>query len=178
MNSINYSSYFTYKDEVSRSISWGHWFVLLNIFLALLIGCAYLYNAPTPSTGLGATYLIISWLGHFSFLVFIIYILIFFPLTFLCRSTRTYRVLSIILATVFMTVMLIDVKLYQAIKIHLNLSVLQIFFSQEGFSTGLNYNFLYITTPVVGFIEYLFSKLAWRNHYLHRYIPLGHYYFL
>ncbi|MBQ3776397.1 MAG: DUF3413 domain-containing protein [Ruminobacter sp.] len=169
MNSINYSSYFTYKDEVSRSISWGHWFVLLNIFLALLIGCAYLYNAPTPSTGLGTTYLIISWLGHFSFLVFIIYILIFFPLTFLCRSTRTYRVLSIILATVFMTVMLIDVKLYQAIKIHLNLSVLQIFFSQEGFSTGLNYNFLYIATPVVGFIEYLFSKLAWRNHYLHRY---------
>lgn len=169
MNSINYSSYFTYKDEVSRSISWGHWFVLLNIFLALLIGCTYLYNAPSPSTVLGTSYLFISWLGHFSFLVFVIYILIFFPITFLCRSTRTYKAVSIVLATVFMTILLVDVKLYQSIKIHLSFSVLEIFFTQEGFSTGLNYNFLYIATPVIAFIEYLFSKFAWRNHYLHKY---------
>ncbi|MBO6009254.1 MAG: DUF3413 domain-containing protein, partial [Ruminobacter sp.] len=169
MNNINYSSFFTYKDEVSRSISWGHWFVLLNIFLALLIGCTYLYNAPSPSTQLGTAYLFISWLGHFSFLVFVIYILIFFPLTFLCRSTRTYKIVSIVLATVFMVILLIDVKLYQAIKIHLSVPMLGIFFTQEGFSTGLNYNFLYIATPVIAFIEYLFSKFAWRNHYLHKY---------
>lgn len=169
MNNINYSSFFTYKDEVSRSISWGHWFVLLNIFLALLIGCTYLYNAPSPSTQLGTAYLFISWLGHFSFLVFVIYILIFFPLTFLCRSTRTYKIVSIVLATIFMVILLIDVKLYQAIKIHLSVPMLGIFFTQEGFSTGLNYNFLYIATPIIAFIEYLFSKFAWRNHYLHKY---------
>lgn len=169
MNSLNYSSYFTYKDKVSRSISWGHWFALLNIFLSLLIGCAYLYNTPSPSTALGTAYLIISWLGHFSFLVFVIYILIFFPMAFLCRSTKVYRIISIILTTALMTLLLVDVKLYQSIKMHLNISVIGLFFEQEGFSTGLNYNFLFIATPMLALIECYFSTIAWKNHYLHRF---------
>ncbi len=169
MNDLNYSNYFTYKDEVSRSISWGHWFVLLNILLALLIGVAYLYNAPAPSTFVGTVYLIISWLGHFSFLVFVIYILIFFPLAFLCRSTVTYRVLAIILATALVLLLLVDVKLYQIIKIHLHFSYVRMFFEQKGFSTGVNFNFLYIAAPLVAAVEVVFSNLAWKNHYLHRF---------
>ena len=71
------TNYFTYKDEVSRAISWGHYFLFLNIFLALLIGLGYIYDTPRPTTGLAFFYLIISWLGHFSSIVFIFYLIIF-----------------------------------------------------------------------------------------------------
>ena len=164
MDNLKIPSFFTYKDEVSRTISWGHWFLFLNIFLAVAIGLSYLYNTPTPSTGLGIVYLVISWLGHFSCLVTIIYILIFFPLSFI-GNLKIYRVLAVILTVLLFMIMLVDVKLYQAIKIHINLSVLDLFFEQEGFSTGLNFNFLYIAAPVLLAIECLFSSLAWRHIY-------------
>lgn len=165
MNSFKLQNYFTYKDEVSRSISWGHWFLFLNIFLALAIGCCYFFDASKPSTGLGVTYLVISWLGHFSCLVFIFYLIIFFPLAFI-GSLKNYRFISIILSILLFSILLIDVKLYQAIKIHLNTSVLDLFFEQEGFSTGLNFNFLYIAVPTLVGIEIFFSHLAWKHIYL------------
>lgn len=166
MSSFNLGNYFTYKDEVSRTISWGHWFLFLNIFLALVIGCCYLYDASKPSTGLGFFYLIISWLGHFSCLVFIFYLVLFFPLSFI-GSLKCYRVLAVCLSVILFIVLLIDVKLYQSIKIHLNISVLGLFFEQEGFSTGLNFNFLYIVTPILIALELFFSQLAWKHIYLH-----------
>ncbi len=172
MNNLNFSNYFTYKDEVSRTISWGHWFLFLNIFLAIFIGCSYLYNSPTPSTGLGIFYLIISWLGHFSCLVSIIYLLIFFPLSFI-GNLKLYRILAIILSTILFLIMLVDVKLYQSIKIHINFSVLELFFEQEGFSTGLNFNFLYIAGPILLAIEYGFSSLAWHHIYTKSYQKLS-----
>ncbi len=166
MNNFQLNNYFTYKDEVSRTISWGHWFMFLNIFIALLIGCGYLYDAPRPSTVLGLLYLIISWLGHFSCIVFLVYLVLFFPLSFI-GSLKWYRVLAITLSVVGFLILLVDVKLYQAIKTHINTSVLDLFFEQEGFSTGLNFNFLYVATPILIGIEIVFSHLAWKHIYLH-----------
>lgn len=159
-------NYFTYKDEVSRTISWGHWFLFLNVFLALLVGCGYLYDSPKPSTGLGFFYLIISWLGHFSSIVFIVYLILLFPLSFI-GSLKYYRILAVIISVISFLILLIDVKLYQSIKIHLNTSVLDLFIEQEGFSTGLNFNFLYIATPILIFIECFFSHLSWKHIYIH-----------
>ncbi len=172
---MNIQNYFTYKDEVSRTISWGHWFLFLNIFLALLIGCGYLYDTPKPSTGLGFFYLVISWLGHFSSIVFIVYLVLFFPLSFI-GSLKYYRIISIVLSVLLFLVLLIDVKLYQAIKIHISSSVLDLFIDQEGFSTGLNFNFLYIATPILLGIEIFFSHLSWKHIYLHRYQKLTYFF--
>lgn len=165
------TNYFTYKDEVSRAISWGHYFLFLNIFLALLIGLGYIYDTPRPTTGLAFFYLIISWLGHFSSIVFIFYLIIFFPLSFI-GSLKYYRYISVVLSVCIFLILLIDVKLYQSIKIHLNFSVLDLFFEQEGFSTGLNFNFLYIATPILLGIELLFSSLSWKHIYIHNHQKL------
>ena len=164
MNSFsNFGKYFTYKDEVSRTISWGHWFTFLNIFLTILLGSAYiLYSPNTDYTSLGNFYLIISWFGHFSCLTFLLYMLLLFPFSFI-GSLRFYRIFAVTMAVILLAIMLVDIKIYQQIKIHLSLSVLELFFEQEGFSTGINFNFLYIAIPVLILIECYFSHLAWKH---------------
>ncbi|MEF1219079.1 DUF3413 domain-containing protein, partial [Photobacterium damselae] len=65
-----------YKDKVSQLISWGHWFSFFNIIAAMLLGTRYIIHSEWPETILGQLYLVLSWVGHFGFLVFAIYILI------------------------------------------------------------------------------------------------------
>ncbi len=167
----NYNSYFTYKDEVSKAISWGHWFTFLNIFLTLLLGISYLYNSPSPATTLGIFYLVISWLGHFSCLCFILFMLLLFPITFI-GSLKTYKVYSIVVTTILFAIMLIDIKLYQQIKIHLGINVVELFLEQDDFSTGINFNFLFIAIPLIILVECYFSHLAWKHIYVQKYKKL------
>ncbi len=79
----------TYGERVSRLVSWGgHWFSFFNIVAAMLIGTRYIAQSPWPETLLGQAYLVLSWLGHFSFLVFALYLLILFPLTFVIPPSK------------------------------------------------------------------------------------------
>ena len=39
-----------YRDNVSRLITWGHWFSFFNIILAMLISTRYLGAISWPST--------------------------------------------------------------------------------------------------------------------------------
>ena len=34
-----------YREKVSQMVSWGHWFALFNILLAMVLGCRYLFVA-------------------------------------------------------------------------------------------------------------------------------------
>ncbi|WP_438875177.1 DUF3413 domain-containing protein, partial [Bacillus cereus group sp. Bce032] len=80
-------------------MSWGHWFAFFNIIAAMLIGTRYITQTPWPDTFLGQLYLTVSWVGHFSFLVFALYLLILFPLTFLIPSRRLFRFFSVCFAS-------------------------------------------------------------------------------
>lgn len=77
-----------YREKVSQMVSWGHWFALFNILLAMLLGSRYLFIADWPTTLTGRIYSYISVVGHFSFLVFAAYLLLIFPLTFIVMSQR------------------------------------------------------------------------------------------
>ncbi|HDL5098279.1 TPA: DUF3413 domain-containing protein, partial [Mannheimia haemolytica] len=59
-----------YREETSQKITWGHWFALFNIVLALLISSRYAFNADWPNTLVGKLYFFVSLFGHFSFVVF------------------------------------------------------------------------------------------------------------
>ena len=82
-----------YREKVSQMVSWGHWFALFNILLASLLGSRYLFVADWPTTLAGRIYSYISLLGHFSFLVFAVYLLILFPLTFIAPVSYTHLTL-------------------------------------------------------------------------------------
>ncbi|CAK8741993.1 Inner membrane protein YejM [Sodalis praecaptivus] len=68
-----------YRDKVSQMISWGHWFALFNILLSLGLSSRYLFIADWPGSLAGRLYAFASWLGHFSFLGFTLYLLVVFP---------------------------------------------------------------------------------------------------
>ncbi len=97
-----------YREKVSQMVSWGHWFALFNMLLAMVLGSRYLFVADWPTTLAGRLFSYVSLVGHFSFLVFTSYVLILFPLTFIVVSQRLMRFLSVILATAGMTLLLID----------------------------------------------------------------------
>lgn len=155
----------TYKEQVARSNAWGHHFLFLNIILALVSSFTYVYAAPSTSSFLSFFYLAVTYLGHTSFLCFIAYLVIFFPLSFI-GNFRYYRVFSVIIAILLHTILLFDLKLYLTVKIHLSLSALNLMFTGLDFNTGLNYNFLYLAIPLVIVLQLIFSKLTTR--YLYR----------
>ena len=87
MNEIfSKNSSFQYRENVSRLISWGHWFLFFNILLGMLIAIRFIIATPWPTTGLGQFYLLVSWIGHFGFIGFILFLLTIFPLVMMVLS--------------------------------------------------------------------------------------------
>lgn len=155
---------YTYKEQASRSIAWGHYFLFFNIILAIIIGSAYVYAAPGFGSFVSFLYLGTTWLGHMCFLSCVVYLILLFPLSFI-GNYRWYRVLSVIICVIFFTILLFDVKLYLNVRVHLSAMSLGLIFTQLDFNTGLNYNFLLIAVPLVIIIELALAKLATRTLY-------------
>lgn len=155
---------FSYKEQVSRSNSWGHHFLFLNILLSILIGSVYVYAAPHTDSFISFIYLIITWLGQMSFLAFLIYLIILFPLSFI-GNYHLYKWLSIIIAIIAFTLLLVDAKMFLSARVHISFVVLSLIFGDLDFKTGLNYNFLWIAVPLLIAFEILFDKLSTREIY-------------
>ena len=166
MNEIfSKNSSFQYRENVSRLISWGHWFLFFNILLGMLIAIRFIIATPWPTTGLGQFYLLVSWIGHFGFIGFILFLLTIFPLTFICTNQRLLRSLSILIAVAIQTLLLIDTQVYHLLKFHLNPFVWSLLFEPAQSKANLNWNFLFIAIPVIVLLEIVFSNLAWKRQF-------------
>ena len=163
-NQLFSSSNFSYKEQISRSTSWGHRFLFLNLILTCLIGTAYVYAAPETESFVAFCYLLVTWLGHLSFVAFIVYLCLLFPLTFIGKF-KLYKTLSVIIAVIAHTILLIDAKLFLVIKAHLSMQVLGLMLRDLDFNTGLNYNFLFIAIPLIIVIECIFAQLSTKSLY-------------
>ena len=159
------SRHFTYKEQVSRSITWGHYFIFINILLSCLLGYGYVYAAPPTSDFLSFIYLHVSWLGHMSFLTVVAYLVLFFPLAFI-GNYRFYRVIAVAIASILHSILLFDLKIFLMVKVHLSVTALNLIVRELDFDTGLNYNFLFIAVPLVIALECVFAKVT--THSLYR----------
>ncbi len=153
----------TYGERVSRLVGWGHWFSFFNIIAAMLIGTRYIAQSPWPETFLGQLYLALSWVGHFGFLVFAIYLLTLFPLTFLIPSRSLFRFVSVCFATFGLTVLLIDTQAYQTINLHLTPVVWELLFSDESSSVRTDLQHLFVVLPLVFLLQLGLSEWVWRK---------------
>lgn len=152
-----------YREKVSQMVSWGHWFALFNILLAMVLGCRYLFVADWPTTLTGRVYSWMSLVGHFSFLVFATYLLILFPLTFIVMSQRLMRFLSAILATAGMTLLLIDSEVFTRFHLHLNPVVWELVINPDQNETARDWQLMFISVPIILLIEMLFATWSWQN---------------
>ncbi|SPY94404.1 sulfatase [Proteus mirabilis] len=138
----------SYREKVSQMISWGHWFALFNIILSLLLGSRYLFIADWPSTFAGRLYAIVSWMGHFSFIVFAIYILILFPLTFVVVSQRLLRVISCALASAGLTLLIFDIAVYQQFQLHLTQLVWDLVINPDEGEMAREWQLILLASPL------------------------------
>ncbi|OCG15247.1 hypothetical protein A9G24_05490 [Gilliamella sp. App6-5] len=146
-------------DRASQIVSWGHWFTLFNIFVVILLGSQYLLIADWPRTFMGRFYAIISAIGHFSYLTFVAYLVLLFPLSFFIHSSRWQRIIATIFATVGISLLIIDIEVFSHFRMHLNLSIWQLFSSQK-----VSYlSTVFIAIPFVLLIEILFSLWSWKK---------------
>lgn len=152
-----------YKEKVSQMISWGHWFALFNIILSLVLSSRYLFITDWPSTLPGRIYALVSWLGHFSFITFSVYLLILFPLTFIIMSQRLMRVISAIVATAGLTLLIIDTEVFLRFRLHLNTTVWGLLINPEEGELARDWQMLFISVPIIFLIEMLFGTWSWQK---------------
>ncbi|MEW6991584.1 DUF3413 domain-containing protein [Colwelliaceae bacterium 6441] len=112
----------TYSKRLLHLVSWSHWFTFFNIIAAILLSSFYLFNEASPETALGKIYLITTWLSHMSFLTFIGFVLIIFPLTIIYPRTRFIRGAASIIFTLGLLLLLLDAFIYTRLGYHLNAS--------------------------------------------------------
>ncbi len=152
-----------YREKVSQMISWGHWFALFNILFSLVLGSRYLFVSDWPSSLIGRVYALVSWLGHFSFLVFAAYLLVIFPLTFVVMSQRLLRFLSAAFATAGLTLLLVDTEVFARFHLHLNPVVWELVVNPEQTELARDWQLMFISVPVIFLIEMLFGTWAWQK---------------
>lgn len=153
----------SYGERVSRLVGWGHWFAFFNIVASMLIGTRYIVQSPWPETLLGQFYLAISWVGHFGFLVFALYLLVLFPLTFVLPSRKLFRLVAVIFATVGQTVLLVDTQAYQSINLHLNPVVWELLFSEDKSALSADLQHLFVVMPFIFLVQLALSEWVWRK---------------
>ncbi|GAL57370.1 hypothetical protein YejM [Pseudescherichia vulneris NBRC 102420] len=144
-------------------VSWGHWFALFNILLAMVLGSRYLFVADWPTTLGGRIYSWLSVIGHFSFVVFATYLLILFPLTFVVMSQRLMRAFSAVLATIGMTLLLIDSEVFTRFHLHLNPIVWELVINPDQNEMARDWQLMFISVPVILLVELLFANWSWQK---------------
>lgn len=151
------------REELSQRVIWGHWFALFNIVLALLIASRYAFNADWPNTLFGKIYFFISLFGHFGFVVFALYLLLLFPLSFLIKNQRTFRGISVILATVGMSLLLLDTEVFKRFYLHLSPLVWDLLINPDEGELSRQWQLLFVPMPLILLLEMLYSRWCWHK---------------
>lgn len=152
-----------YREETSQRIAWGHWFALFNIVMALAIASRYAFNADWPNTLFGKLYFFISLFGHFSFVVFAVYLLLLFPLSFVITHNRAFRGLSVCVATIGMTGLLVDSEVFKQFYLHLSPLVWDLLVNPDDGELSRQWQLLFVPMPMILLLELLYSRWCWNK---------------
>ena len=152
-----------YREETSQKISWGHWFAFCKILWAVFIGARYAFIIDWPDTLFGKIYFFISLLGHFSFIVFAFYLLVIFPLSFIVKNHRTFRGLTVILATIGNTLLLVDSEVFLRSNLHLSSLVWNLLVNPENGELSRNWQIFFVPMPLILLVQMLFSRWSWQK---------------
>ncbi|QFU23224.1 DUF3413 domain-containing protein [Shewanella eurypsychrophilus] len=149
------------RDRVSRLVSWGHWFAFFNGFLAMIVGVRYLDTVGYPETWLGWGYLAISTIGHFSFLAFIVYLVLIFPVTLLLPYSKILRGYAAAVATFSLCILLYDTIIFDDYGLHLSPFVFDLAWADLN---ALLRATSYIITPLgIIAIELIAANFLWKR---------------
>ncbi|TAA48317.1 DUF3413 domain-containing protein [Corallincola spongiicola] len=146
-----------YRDKVSRLVSWGHWFTFANALIAMAVALGFVFVAGIPDTILAQLFLFIYWAGHFSFITFIIFLVLLFPLAFILTKPLIMQIASAVLASIGVSLLIADLLFFNAYRLHLNLFAFELALSPEGglldlelWQAGALFSGLFIVELIIG----------------------------
>lgn len=152
-----------FREETYKRVTWGHWFALFNIVVALLISSRYAFNADWPNTLLGKLYFFVSLFGHFSFVVFTFYLILIFPFSFILKDSRAFRGVSVVIATISMTILLVDTEVFKRFYLHLSPLVWELLINQEEGELARQWQLLFVPMPIILLAQMLYSRWSWNK---------------
>ncbi|MCC2604246.1 DUF3413 domain-containing protein [Planctobacterium marinum] len=106
------------RQLVSKLVTWGHWFTLCNIIVAICIAGIYLFSSALPETALGLFYLIANWFSHIGFLTFFGFVIFMLPLCYLLPNSRFLRAWGSTVAAFGLAFLAFDALLYTRHGLH------------------------------------------------------------
>ncbi len=155
------------RDKIARLISWGHWFTFFNVLVVLTIGTLYIEGSAQPETFLGWLYLIISWLGHFAFLPFVVFIILIFPFCLVVPYTRIIRGIATLVASFGLIALVADALFFRQYGYHLNTySLTQLATDAETVFAGASFLILIgvlLTFVLLLVFELGLANIAWKR---------------
>ncbi|BDX06777.1 DUF3413 domain-containing protein [Planctobacterium marinum] len=106
------------RQLVSKLVTWGHWFTLCNIIVAICIAGIYLFSSALPETLLGLFYLLANWFSHIGFLTFFGFVILVLPLCYLYPNSRFLRAWASVVAAFGLAFLAFDALLYTRQGMH------------------------------------------------------------
>lgn len=152
-----------FYDNVAKKVAWAHWFTFFNIVAISLISLRYIAYSGLADSTLGIFYQFTSLIGHFSFLAAVVFGLILFPLAFLVSHNLTYRIISILVATIAITFLIVDTQIFRLYEFHLNPLIWQFLQRPEQVEAIYSINLHYISIPIIFALEMFFSLILWKK---------------
>lgn len=150
-------------ELTSQKIAWGHWFTFFNIICVIFIGSRYAFITDWPATLIGKIYFFLNILGHFSFIVFALYLLIIFPLSFVIKNAYTFRGVSVILSTLGLMLLLLDTEVFNRFHLHLSFLILDILINPDNGDLARNWEQFFVPMPLIFLIVMIFSRWSWEK---------------
>ena len=152
-----------FHDNAARLINWAHWFTFFNLILASLISLRYIAYAGLSDSILGITYQFTSLIGHFSFVVAMVFGILLFPMAFVVPYQRLYRFIAIALSTTGLTFLIVDTQIFRLYEFHLTPLIWQFLQRPEQVEQIYSINLHYISIPIIFTIEFIISFFVWRK---------------
>lgn len=155
------------RQMVSKLVTWGHWFALCNIIVAICIAGIYLFSSSPPDSALGFAYLVANWFSHIGFLTFFGFVILILPFCYLYPNSKFLRFWSSFVAAIGLAFLAFDALLYTRHGLHFSLYSAD-FIKQQTNSvlTGLQpHNIAFL---VISFFVWLMFQLLVANSLWHR----------
>lgn len=161
-----YSEHKTYSKRLLHLISWSHWFTFFNIIAVITLSSFYVIKEAQPESVLGYIYLITTWTSHMSFLTFVSFVLILFPIILLVPRTRFIRTIASIIFTIELFLLLLDAFVYSRLGYHLNTSssdqIIELVINLVEHSSKF-WTFSIIAALLIFLFELVVSNYAWKH---------------
>ena len=143
--------------ETRRSLlKWGGWFAAVNILLMCIVGLRYLFAYPWPEQGDALIYAVMAYLGQFALLAYLPYLLIVAPVILAVPRKKVVFLVAVLIATVSLTLLLLDTLLFAENKFHINaLTIAILDWKTWGF--GLFY------LLIIGLFQSMLAGWVWRR---------------